>query len=388
MNPRISPVLLSLVCCLAGAAGCRGSASRLPPPEEPARGERAPVRLPRADERRGVWDHGGIGRGAGEWMKVCRELRRNGITDLFFNALWPDQAHYPSRLVPSSKTAVQQGNQLDHVLKAAHAQGLRVHLWKVCWKPRKLTPARKAALHRQGRMQVSADGGTLDWLCPSHPHNRRMEADTLREALRAYALDGIHLDYIRYPDAQACFCAGCRRRFHAETGRNVDDWPAAVLSGPARRAFLAWRREQITRLVRDAQAIARTAGRDVELSAAVYGWYPGVRDTLAQDWGAWLRDDLVDFVCPMTYTDDLAEFSAWVRTHLALPGARGRVLPGIGVTTAHSTLDAATARRQIQAARQLGAPGFVLFDLDPYLQTEILPRLDLGDAQGNGFDGV
>jgi len=380
MKPWIATVLLSLVCCLSGVDLSCGAASRLPPPEEPPPVDDA-RRAPHAVERRGVWDHGGIGRRADEWMQVCRELRRHGITDLFFNALWPDQAHYPSRLVPSTKTSTRYGNQLDHVLQAAHSQGMRLHLWKVCWKPRKLTPARKAALHREGRMQVSADGATLDWLCPSDPRNLQMEKDTLREALRAYALDGIHLDYIRYPDARACYCAGCRRRFGEDTGRRVDPWPAAVLSGPARPAFLAWRRARITRLVRDAQAIARTSGRNIELSAAVYGWYPGVRDTLAQDWGAWLHEGLVDFVCPMTYTEDLAEFSAWVRAHVALPGAGGRVLPGIGVTTTHSTLDAAAARRQIRAARQLGASGFVLFDLDPYLRTEILPLLRLDEPR-------
>jgi len=339
MKSWIATVLLSLVCCLSGVDLSCGAASRLPPPEEPPPVDDA-RRAPHAVERRGVWDHGGIGRRADEWMQVCRELRRHGITDLFFNALWPDQAH-----------------------------------------SRKLTPARKAALHREGRMQVSADGATLDWLCPSDPRNLQMEKDTLREALRAYALDGIHLDYIRYPDARACYCAGCRRRFGEDTGRRVDPWPAAVLSGPARPAFLAWRRARITRLVRDAQAIARTSGRNIELSAAVYGWYPGVRDTLAQDWGAWLHEGLVDFVCPMTYTEDLAEFSAWVRAHVALPGAGGRVLPGIGVTTTHSTLDAAAARRQIRAARQLGASGFVLFDLDPYLRTEILPLLRLDEPR-------
>jgi hypothetical protein len=56
-----------------------------------------------------------------------------------------------------------------------------------------------------------------------------------------------------------------------------------------------------------------------------------------------------------------------------LQGGRERIFPGIGVTAAESRLDAVQAVDQVSAAREAGAPGFVLYGLTRALETEILP---------------
>ena len=53
------------------------------------------------------------------------------------------------------------------------------------------------------------------------------------EVARRYPVDGLHMDYIRYPDGQCCYCDGCRKRFEADSGRRVSDWPADCYSGAA-----------------------------------------------------------------------------------------------------------------------------------------------------------
>jgi uncharacterized lipoprotein YddW (UPF0748 family) len=205
-----------------------------------------------------------------------------------------------------------------------------------------------------------------------------MEKDAIREMVREHRVQGIHLDYVRYPNSHTCYCRGCRERFAAFLGRPVAPWPAAVRRGELRRKYDEWRCGRITRLVRDVAALVRARDPEIQVSAAVYGKYPSCVNSVAQDWPAWIRDGLVDFVCPMNYTADPAAFRDLVRMQLSLPGKTGRIYPGIGATSATSRLDPVQVIEQIVVLRQEGAGGFALFDLNGVVAGEILPVLRLG----------
>ena len=60
-------------------------------------------------------------------------------------------------------------------------------------------------MRREGRLQQSANGATKDWLCPSHPENVAYELASIREIVERYPVNGIHLDYVRYPSSGFCF---------------------------------------------------------------------------------------------------------------------------------------------------------------------------------------
>lgn len=47
----------------------------------------------------------------------------------------------------------------------------------------------------------------------SHPDNSPLERDSMLELARAYDVDGLHFDYIRYPNGHARYCDGCRQRY-------------------------------------------------------------------------------------------------------------------------------------------------------------------------------
>ena len=80
----------------------------------------------------------------------------------------------------------------------------------------------------------------------------------------------------------------------------------------------------------------------------------------------------------MNYTTAPAQFEEYLNVQLALPSAKGRVFPGIGVTAAESRLNANGVIDQLRALRNHGAEGFALFDLNHVLEYEILPTLKLG----------
>lgn len=138
-------------------------------------------------------------------------------------------------------------------------------------------------MRKAGRTQVSPTGEPIDWLCPSHPDNFRLELDSLLEIVRKYEVDGLHLDYIRYPSSEGCYCDGCRERFSRDTGKAVKNWPSDVITGTRREEYLNWRCEQITRLVRAVHEQARKLRKGLKLSAAVFSNYPACREQVGQD---------------------------------------------------------------------------------------------------------
>lgn len=326
----------------------------------------------------GVWDQGGIGLYPGDWNRTASVLAGMGVTDLFVNFLRPGVAHFRSRHLAASDEFREHGDQVQDCRQAAARHGLRVHAWKVFWKIDRAPERLVQRLREQGRLQRSADGREIPWLCPSHDANAQMEKDAVRELVRRYAVDGVHLDYVRFPDRESCFCSTCRTAFEAHFGRSVAHWPEDVRSGIHADAFHQWRVRIITRTVRDVAALVRDMRPETRISAAVYGSYPSCIRSVGQDWGAWLSDGTVDFVCPMNYTADLSQFKLLVERQAMLPGARGRLFPGIGVTAAQSRLHAVQVIDQIAATRAIGLRGAVLFDLNRVLEHEVLPILGNG----------
>ena len=332
----------------------------------------------RRGEFRGVWEHSGTGPFPGNWDQTCRVLREHGITDLFVNVLGDGWAHYETRVLSRSNVFQLYGDQLALCTAAARKHGIRVHVWKLCWRVENAPVDWLSMLRKTGRLQVTDTGETINWLCPAHVENLKQEKDSIREILGRYDVDGIHLDYIRYPNGHSCYCSNCRRSFEAAIGKRLARWPSDVLTGSLKKDYTRWRRDRITRLVADVSAFARKRQPAIRISASVYGRYPLCVDSVGQDWGQWLREGYVDFVCPMNYTDDLKRFRAWTLSQIMLPSAKGRVYPGIGVTATESRLGPAEVIDQIAALRKLGAGGFALFDLDRVLTDEILPVLSLG----------
>lgn len=332
----------------------------------------------RRSELRGVWDHAGLGLYPGDWSRTCRQLRDAGITDLYVNLLWPGKAHYPSEIVPHSRTYQDYGDQADACVKAGRRHGLRIHAWKVCWKLEGAPESFIAALGRQNRLQVTDRGESVPWLCPSRGDNVQVEVDAVRELVKRYPVDGIHLDYVRYKDSSVCCCDGCRTRFAHDSGLSVDPWPASLKRPDVRVAYSRWRCGRITHLVREMREMLRRDAPAVRLSAAVFGRYPLCMDSVGQDWYLWLKRGYVDAVCPMNYTDDPADFRRWVALQVALPGVSDRILPGIGVTARDCNLDPVQVIGQIREVRRQNLPGYLLFDLNQILAQETLPALALG----------
>ena len=194
----------------------------------------------------------------------------------------------------------------------------------------------------------------------------------VKDLVERYPLDGVHLDYIRYPSAAFDYGAGSialfraavapaqsaadRQRIDRAARTNPVAWADAL---PAE--FAAFRRDRLTALVRRVQAAVRAVRPNAIMSAAVVPDSAAARTNRLQDWSAWSRAGYLDVACPMIYTPDAAEFASLAadvdHTLGELP-----FWAGIGAYRLSMTQTIA----HVRLARRAGAAGVVMFSSDQF----------------------
>jgi len=262
--------------------------------------------------------------GAEKTVSCCL---RAGITDIFFLTKGlKGEASYPSAYAPASC----ERDLLGELIAAAHPAGIRIHAWFTSASDehyKKLHPESGRCHYIRGKDKefISlADEGYLDYM-----------KKIVREACRNYAIDGIHLDYIRYnhllygwaeEDLQRYAAAEVdvdhirsliNQTFYGEDGKDPDSIFNAFRSGDKNVLALAHvRRKDVVRFAEELIEAARTERKDLIISAALMpeGAYD---DTAFSDlhYGQNYADAsrLYDWVLPMAYSKAYGENGKWVR---------------------------------------------------------------------------
>ncbi len=205
------------------------------------------------------------------------------------------------------------------------------------------------------------------WLSPTNPEVPVYLQHLFLELLERYEVDGIHLDYFRFPGPG--FSYDSRSLLHFLLHNNGKS-PAE-----APQAWDEWRRSSITRLLTVLYSVVQSRWPHVLVSCAVIGDPNNGRRLFFQDSHRWLAMGIVDVIFPMIYTSDTTLFRRLACEHLK--ETQGRlVCPGIDATAAWP--------EQVQIARRLGARGFGLFSyqaLFPGHQAPIRALRELMAAQ-------
>ena len=303
------------------------------------------VQRPRQGEIRAVWEHSGQGLYPGDWPRTFRELNRYGITDIFVNVAGAGFAHYPSKVLPPSAVLTKQGDQLAACLKAATGTGIRVHAWIMCFTGTRGSAARLDEFARKGWRLRSKKGALTEYLDPSKADLRQYLLSAVEEVTRRYAVQGVHLDFVRWYEGA---------RLPKDATRPVS-------------TFMVQARSRVKRI-----------RSSTLFTAAVFGKYPSCVGAVGQDWESWLDAGIVDWLVPMNYLEDNGKYAACVRQQCRTPTHAKRIVSGIGVTAIESRLGVRQVIDQVKLARQSGAAGVAFFDLDYTLVNDILPYLRIG----------
>lgn len=203
-------------------------------------------------------------------------------------------------------------------------------------------------------------------LNPCLPVVRRYLTDVVTDIAARYEVEGVHLDYARFPNEPPATPAGTDidyprdartlDLYRRDTGLHPDDAPEGpVGAGGARHPWDAWRTEQVTALVASIRMELATLESPPLLTSAVTS-VPERGLEHFQDSRGWVESGLVDAVFPMNYTQDAALFQERLEHWPADPDGPAVVM---GVR-ASLTGDHAKTRALIQTAVDSHG-GFCLF---------------------------
>jgi uncharacterized lipoprotein YddW (UPF0748 family) len=304
-----------------------------------------------------------------EWKKRFAAMRRSGIDAILPEIYDSRLAYYDSKHLPAG------GAWLERLLPLAKAEGLEVHAWM--WSmPCNVAEVRAQhpewfVVNRKGE-SAAEKPSYVDYyrfLCPSRPEVHRFVQTTVAELCRYEALDGIHLDYIRYPDVilpeslqpkygikqereepeyDYCYCDVCRGDFKNLAG--ID--PLKLEDPSTSDAWKKFRYDRITNLVNDT-LIPTAHGSGKKLTAAVFPNWEMVR----QQWPSW---DL-DAALPMLYHSLYGKDTGWIKqqTEKGVRSLAGRAPLYSGILVFR--LSPEELAKAVEASLAGGAQGVVLF---------------------------
>lgn len=306
-----------------------------------------------------------------QWQRDFAQMRASGVDGVIAEVYDGRNAFYASTRLPV------KNERLEMLLPLARAAGLELHAWMWCM------PCMVEDVMQKHPDWYNVNGlgqSALDkpayvdyyrFLDPANPEVRSWLRGIVSELAAVDGLAGVHLDYIRHPDAilpkalwakyglvqdrvHPQFDYGYTRlsrdAFRARHGVDPLELPDPGASAP----WLQYRLDSVTALVNEHLVPAAHAGGKA-ISAAVFPGPTLARQMVRQDWGRWQLDAFM----PMLYHSFYEAGAEWVAEQtregvatVDVPYYSGLFAPAVvapGLT------------RIVEAALAAGADGISLF---------------------------
>jgi uncharacterized lipoprotein YddW (UPF0748 family) len=129
-----------------------------------------------------------------------------------------------------------------------------------------------------------------------------------------------------------------------------------------------------TTLVRKINKLLKESGKDIPLSVDVFPDLEAAKVEIAQDWGAWAEEGIVDILCPMIYTNNLDVFRNCVKEAVKIGNGKCLVYPTIGCNTSHNKNTPEGVVESVKISREEGADGVYFFSAYSF-NDEIIEKL-------------
>lgn len=279
------------------------------------------------------------------------------LNTLYVQVYGDGYALYNSTFAPHSYLVASNFDALASAIAKGHAAGIEVHAYINMLNVysgglgQPSNPNHLLNTHPEWAM-VKSDGvsmmsnvgvsGTMIFFCPENSGFFNYCRDIAVEIAANYNVDGIHLDYIRYPMdiGEYCYCNLHKSNYNATYGHD----PV-----PGEQAWDQWRFDNISNLVSVIYDDVHAVKPLCKVSAATWR-SSGVN---FQDVYKWLEDGKLDAACPMTYTSDVNQFTNWIIAYNNNSGGR-HIYPGIYIPSG-------SVYEEILACREVGTEGQASF---------------------------
>lgn len=408
-----------MVLLLSAILPLQQTAAPSPPPPSQQIAQPSPTpKTPPRPETRALW----VKRSTMVSPESVRELvmraKENGFTDLIVQVRGRGDAYYDSRIEPRAEDLSGQPDSFDPLsltIDEAHRYGIKIHAWiniYVVADIESLPRSKDHLIYKHPEWVMVPRGVAAElydappdgddylnrilefsrvnrheleglFVSPAHPEVKENLINIWTEIASRYEVDGLHFDYVRYPNPQYDYSRVSIDRFRDEMEKKLADEEREMLAFQFQDdplvyvkkfplAYAQFQRNQVTELVERIYKGVKKIKPHAVISAAVFANEEDAARSRFQDWKEWLRMGCLDVVCPMAYTHDTETFRQQLLG--AMNHASGkRVWGGIGAFKQ----PVESAVEKIRVARELGAQGFILFSYESSIKvSDINPQGD------------
>lgn len=252
-------------------------------------------------------------------------------------------------------------------IEECHALGMEIHVWVPVFFVEKHS-ASPTGLRSDWLLKNNnggyVDGNGMYFLDPCNSEVRNFLIKTYKHLVTAYDIDGLQLDYIRFPSRSGTDF-GYNEATVNEFYKRYGVIPKYDTGASYWEDWCRFRCGYVTEFVRDVRKMLDEYAPDVMLTADVFPDFSTAWKTEYQDYGTWMKEGLLDAVFPMTY----GKYSVTQCIPDIIENSCGTpVIAGIGIY--ENTVSPYDHLRQVQEARELGCIGTCSFSDIQFLKKE------------------
>lgn len=305
------------------------------------------------------WDY----KSPSDISRVMDNCKSAGFNTILFQVRGAGTVAYRSKMEPWAEEFGGRDPGFDPLavaIQEANKRGMELHAWvnllpayrgkEPPTDPRQLYNARADWFLRDasGRRQPL---GWYNSINPCYPEVRRYLTDLMHEIVANYPVDGLHLDYARFPIEHVDGYGNSPVPDYPRDPRTLALFRKATGNTPEQSpgAWTAWRADCMTLCVRDIRKMMLKARPKAALTAAVGPVPEEHRAKYYQDAPRWMSEGLVDAVYPMNYDENMRVYSSRVANWAAISG-RVPVVTGV----MFDKRSAGTVAAQVEEARRRG----------------------------------
>lgn len=315
-------------------------------------------------------------------ISTLDKLKADGFNNVFLETYFHGKTIFPSQIMNKYGFNIQNENfigidPLAIWIKEAHKRNIKVHIWFQSFyvgnKPPQYNPTSILAVQPDwgNKTKKFADipGATKSasehngyFLDPANPEVQEFLKELIKEIITTYKPDGINLDYIRYPNANAGndqnawgFTEYARNDFKILYG--VD--PIELTTSDV--LWYDWnqyRRNNVTNFVRKIGELGKEY--NTYISTVIFPDLASALATKQQDWRNWSINRYIDGFTPLFLTYDSKMLSSMMRDVMNVKSPDTDLYAGLFVTFMGGSSE--DLIRQIYETRKMNVNGVILFD--------------------------
>jgi len=289
-------------------------------------------------------------------QEIFDSIKSKNLNTIYFQVRSNGTVMFKSSFEPFSFYIDGKGGMpydpLQFAIEEAHKRGLAIHAWinvvQVFAGSELNVMTNPEHIIQKKPQWIIEDNSKSYWLNPGLPEVREYISNLIQELVKNYDVDGVQLDYIRYP------------------GKNFNDDSTYQVYGN-KLSKDEWRRKNITDLISLINKKIKAVKPHIQLGATPIGIYKNHKGMngwegfyeVYQDTKEWLRTGIIDYIAPQVYWSfgDKYQFDIIAKDWTENSYGK-KVIIGIGAFKDEIKKE---IEKMIEYSRKFGASGVAFF---------------------------